>query len=490
MVAACSPPGLTLEVVADDPELAKVELFVGDHCSGDCPHGTVPPGLPVMAVTDTYVVADAVPWTLTRADFDDGVAGFRIESPEDTSLPILVVIGYDAQDQIRWSSTFHDVAVPSQEPAYWRVELTPTTPIALPLEPQPAGTERAARWQQPSQRLPSCLLLEPWSDSAEPTRELVVPAEDHDCDEIADAAECAPWVPNAESVPPRIEDASCVLPAPLPGGTSLGCLLGGPECTEDPQSPRDDCVPVFEPRCVPSSLCQCTGRADFAACAEGIVADGIGNATLPFLKCSIQTDTEGHRCNDEPIEADAGAYLSSSGSLKCTGIGIDEWAAPVGPFGSTLVIDETAKLKLDAFDQPCKVNVWLEGATTTQSALAAVQIDLDNDTHLVLPARFDFHAGECIEPSRCEFFVADPNDSLYECLERDVALTCAADTVAGCAGPMCNGECCGAGELCTPNGCSCGGGEKCRELGDTCQKPVAMDDQCGTICCGDTTPCP
>lgn len=490
MVVACSPSGLTLEVVADDPDLAKVELFVGDHCSGDCPRGTVPPGLPAMAVTETYVVADAVPWTLNRADFDDGVAGFRLESPENTSLPILVVIGYDAQDQIRWSSTFHDVAVPSQDSAYWQVRLSPTTSIAAPLEPQPAGTERVARWQQPSQRLPSCLLLEHWTDSAEPTRDLVVPAEDHDCDEIAEAAECAPWVPNAVAAPPRIEDASCVLPAPLPGRVESACLLGGPECTEDPQSPREQCVPVVEPRCVSSLLCQCAGTANFGACVDDVVAEGIASATLPHLKCSIQVDADGYRCDDTPIEADAGAYLSSSGSTKCTGIGIDEWAAPVGPFGSALVIDETSKLKLVTFDQPCKVDLLLEGNTTTQSVLAAAEIDLDNGTHLVVPARFDFHAGGCAESSRCEFFASDANDSLWECLDRDAALSCVPDPIAMCAGPMCNGECCGAGEMCTPNGCSCAGGKSCRELGDTCQSNVATQDQCGTVCCGVTTPCP
>lgn len=489
LLVACSPSGLTLEVAVDDPEISRVELFVGEHCSGDCPRGTIPPGLPVMAVTDTYVVVDTAPWTLTRADFDDGVAGFRIESPEDTSLPILVVVGYDAQDQIRWSSTFHDVAVPSQEPAYWQVRLSPTTAIAASLEPQPAGTERVARWQQPSQRLPSCLLLEHWSDRPEPTRELVVPDEDHDCDEVAETAECAPWVPDAVAVPPRIEDASCVLPAPLPGRMELACLLGGPECTEDPQSARDQCVPVFEPRCVSSLVCQCAGKPDFAACVEGVVTEGIVAGTTPYLKCSIQVDAEGYRCDDTPIEADAGAYLSSSGSTKCTGIGIDEWAAPIGPFGSALAIDETSKVKLGAFDEPCRIDLLLEGNTTTESTLAAVEIDLDNNNHLVVPARFEFRATGCADSSHCEFVAPDTNDSLFECLDPGEALTCAPDTNNGCAGPMCNGQCCGAGEMCTPNGCSCGGGAACDD-GLTCESGITTQDQCGSICCGGQTPCP
>src|SRR5690606_5302261 len=117
----------------------------------------------------------------------------------------------------------------------------------------------------------------------------------------------------------------------------------------------------FEPRCAPSLLCQCAGNSDFAACVADIVPAGIDNGKLPFLKCSIQVDEKGHRCDDTPIEADAGTFLSSSGSTKCTGIGIAEWAAPLGPFGGALAIDDTSKLKLSGFDQPCKIDVELEG---------------------------------------------------------------------------------------------------------------------------------
>ena len=132
-VAACFPPGLTLEVVIDDSNIKKVELFAGERCSGDCPSGR-------MAIEHAYVVPDQLPWTVTEPDFEDGVAGFRIEAEQATSIGIVVVLGYDAQDQIRWSSTFHHVDIPDGDAAHWRVHMTPTTAIPATLDTQPAGT--------------------------------------------------------------------------------------------------------------------------------------------------------------------------------------------------------------------------------------------------------------------------------------------------------------------------------------------------------------
>lgn len=489
IVAACSsPPGLTLEVVVDDPAIERVELFVGEHCSGDCPDGIVPPDLPTMSVTNAYVVTDAVPWSVSDGNFGDGVAGFRLESPHDTSVAILVVVGYDAQDQIRWSSTFHDVAVPSNDAVYWQVRLAPTTPITAPVAPQPAGTERIKHWQQPSRRLPSCLLLEHWTGDDHPTRDLVVPDADRDCDELPEANECAPWTPNAVRVPPTLDDASCLLAGPLPSLDAQVCLIGGPECTEDPNEPRDECVAVAEPYCVSNLLCECIGVDDFGACVQPIVLDGVTKGLMPSLTCTLQIDAEGRLCDHEPIELDFGPFLLSS-STKCSAIRLNDWAPPLGAFATKLHIDNSSKLEVVHFDKPCKAELELEGETTPQELLAAVEIELDNGNHLVVPAQFKLSANGCDGTSRCGVFVPTTSDSIWQCVEPR-ALACAPEPNSQCDGPMCNGICCGKGEMCTPNGCSCAGGDRCRELGDTCQSEVAMPDQCGTVCCGETTPCP
>lgn len=490
-LAACHPSGLTLEVVIDDPNIKKVELFAGTHCSGDCPRGTAPPALPAMPVDDAYLVVDEAPWTVSEPEFDGGVAGFRIESTQATSLDILVVVGYDADDQIRWSQTFHGVDIPAEDAAHWRVQLAPTTRIEVTPAPPPPGSERVAHWQQPSQRLPACLLLEHWDSSGTAVRELVVPDADRDCDEVALATECAPWIPNAVGAAPTIDDARCLLSAPLPGNPGTVCMLGGPACNETDSSPDASCVPLDQPYCTSSALCACAGTADIAACVTGKIAAGIDAKTIPYLHCTIQLDADGSSCTDAKIEADAGAYVSG-GATQCRGMGLHPATAPLGDFASYLELDATSKLKIDSFTEPCKANLYFAGSSAPQSQLAIASLELDNDNHLVIPLRIDLQQTGCVEDSRCEFLRPSDTtyDGIWQCVGPTTAPRCTPDPNQQCAGPLCNGICCAAGEYCGSLGCACGSdGTRCHD-GDTCQSPGAVQSECGTICCGVTTACP
>jgi hypothetical protein len=61
----------------------------------------------------------------------------------------------------------------------------------------------------------------------------------------------------------------------------------------------------------------------------------------------------------------------------------------------------------------------------------------------------------------------------------------------GCVdGVECNGQCCVAGEQCVFGQCSCGGGSPCTG-GDICATGgPSGGDACGSICCGQSGPCP
>ena len=61
---------------------------------------------------------------------------------------------------------------------------------------------------------------------------------------------------------------------------------------------------------------------------------------------------------------------------------------------------------------------------------------------------------------------------------------------AGCDGfgPLCNSICCNAGERCVNGQCVCGNGSDCGDI-DHCSGP-AMQNDCGTTCCGGSGPCP
>lgn len=488
LVAACNPPGLTLEVVVSDPEIAKVELFAGDGCGGDCPRGTKPPDLAPLPVDAAFVVTDPQPFVVVAQDFADGVAGFRIETAADTSLPILVAVAYDAQDQVRWSATFHDVAIPHDDSAHWRVEMTPTAAITAPYAPQPAGTERLKLWREPSMQRPACLLLEHWSDGGA-TRELIGPIDDPDCDEVDAVNECAPWIPNAMGALPTLDTANCLVPQQQASGASV-CMLGGPQCNEvSPQS--DSCVPLEQPYCTPFGLCACAGDSNPIDCVTQAFVDATTNQKpMPHLECRILVDQDRNRCDGSQLEIDGTEYVSGA-SRQCTSIGFNELAAPVGAFEDFLPLG-TAKIKLENFSDPCKVEVtWVPG-TPPPVTLAMLELALDNGYHLVVPARIEV-IEDCSTPggTYCQLVASAATDeTMWECAGAPPAPLCLPDSAHGCAGPMCNGQCCGAGEACGPAGCTCGDGPACEVDGDTCQAGLVMENQCGTVCCGVSTPCP
>jgi hypothetical protein len=342
-------------------------------------------------------------------------------------------------------------------------------------------------WHQKMGTLPACLLVEHWSDKAAPIRELLGPEGDHDCDEVPAQTECAPWIPNAVGALPTLDTANCVVPDNHSGVEV--CMLGGPQCTEDPAKPRDACVPLEAPYCVPSAICQCAGHADAADCAWQLIMQGTGGGVLPFVKCVIPVDAEGNRCNGSSIQLDA-ATVVAAGARKCTAIRLNELAAPLGPFLDYLRLGN-GKLRFSNFNAPCRVHVDWEPGTAPLVNYSLVEFAIDNGYHLVVPARIEIRPG-CIDPppARCQLIMTtNASETMWSCAQAQAMATCTPDSNNGCTGPMCNGSCCGAGESCTPNGCSCGGGPACTD-GNTCQAGLVMENQCGTLCCGATMPCP
>lgn len=488
VAAACNPPGLTLEIVVDDPSISKVEIFAGSTCEDDCPLGTIAPGLPALPVDAGFIVYDPAPFTAVASDFDGGVAGFRIETAHDTVLGILVVVAYNGQDEVVASSTFHDVAVPTNEPARWRVELTPTTVIGPALDRQPAGTERIKQWRDAT-GLPACMLLEHWSDSAVPVRELVAPDGDHDCDGVAAANECAPWVPNASGLEPRLANASCVTQVSDLGASI--CMIGGPQCTESSTAPQGQCVALEDPYCVPSSLCTCSGDANTTACVKQLVIQGTSDMnTLPAMKCEIHVDAAGERCDSGPLTLDGSAYFTG-GARTCKSLRFLDSDAPLAAFGSALHLGE-AKLKIESLADPCTAELYWAAGTAPPVGYGLVDLELDNGYHLVVPARVDVKAS-CVDrpPSSCSFVTGgDPNETMFTCAQAIAgAPRCGRDLTHQCEGAYCNGQCCARGESCGPNGCQCGTGGACTGT-DACEYQLANSDNCGELCCGIDNPCP
>jgi hypothetical protein len=491
LVAACSPNGLTVEVVIDDPAIVKVELFAGRDCDPDCPRGTVAPGLPPLRVDNAYVVDDPAPFVTKQTDFSDGVAGFRIESTQDATLAILVAVGYDAQNQIRWSWSRHGVEIPDADSERWQVYLDPTTAIGPTLDPQPAGTHRVATWPDPAGH-PSCLLLEYWNTSATTTRDLLGPANDTDCDGIAAANECAPWIPNAAGAPPTLDTANCVTPD-LHIGTTSVCTIAGPQCTENPALPSVKCAAIDPPYCTPTALCTCAGRIDEQACITQLIAQGTNTAdAMPFVTCVLFVDPSGNRCDSSSMELDAGAVLSG-GSRKCTALRFNDMQPPLGAFDAYLRVGD-GKLELSNFSEPCKADLTWHAGTAPLVNYGLVDADIDNGYHLVMPVRVDVKPGcATAGTSSCQIVIpTNTAETMFQCVEAAPSMAaCGPDPNGLCAsGPLCGSQCCKQGEHCGPNGCMCGLGPRCSD-GDICASGGAMGEfQCGNTCCGESGPCP
>lgn len=101
-----------------------------------------------------------------------------------------------------------------------------------------------------------------------------------------------------------------------------------------------------------------------------------------------------------------------------------------------------------------------------------------------------FPAGDGCNSCTCT--ASGPNCTTLACVDGGVdanPLSCGA--FGGCPeGPVCGTLCCKSGERCVNGTCQCGMGPACTG-GNTCERggPVG-GDQCGTVCCGVTGPCP
>jgi hypothetical protein len=493
VLAACEPPGLTVEVTTSNTAVKTVEVLVGMDCAGDCPGRVAPPALAPRTVDRIFVVDDAEPW---QATVEGGIAGFRITADAVSEVDMLLAIGLDAGGQPIETGYAYDVDVPLTRGDHVRVVLAPAVAVAASLtEPQPAGSEALAIWREHSAAR-ACVLAEHWSDAPEPTRDLVVPLDDPDCDEVVN--ECAPWTPLAMNVPARIDDASCATFGPV-GTRTDTCLFGGAPCNEVDVLPTGQCAPLDEPYCTPKQLCAaCAGDwspdCAFNALFAGVTAT---EPTIPSLACTFAIDdVTGKPCEDEAIVSgiDASVLLGASPVAECIAVAVHDLTSPLGPFQSS-VQTEVGLFKLDLVSKPCTVDAHFKGILLPQESTSIVFVDLelDNAHHLAVPASIHMTKG-CTQGPSCAFTVGTNSDPMLECARQAPSGSSACAPSGVCPyGPECGSgspggaiTCCGSGEQCVNGQCTCGGGSACG-AGDQCAGSV---DVCGELCCGTTVGCP
>lgn len=487
-IAACAPSGLTIEVVGLE-EGTVVELYAGQYCN-DCPRGVHPPGLLPTPIFEAYVTfeREAQPQTVPPGT---DVIGFRVATEHDTWLGIILIVARNPDGSVRGTFVKHHVAIDKETSERWQVtEFVPTGELTdfNTVGAFPDGTRRMKYWNRRPANAPGCILYEEWNARTTSTnqtvvevkRELIVPEFDTDCDGEMEN-ECAPWEYQAPVGPPNIETADCVSKNTLDGV----CRIQGPPCSETSVLPPSDCVPLPEDYCLPSQLCNCTPTID-PACFERVFAESLmpGGVPMSHLDCTIQIDAEGRRCDS--VIADArGKY--QLGTTQCTDIRFADLAIPFGPFVTEALLPSSqVTLQLRNFAQPCQVELDFQGSTMPGVRLGLIELALDNQSHLVLPARLEFVSNGCMIRSTCDFHDQSALEGITKCVAA-LPTTCNASEQCFNGGTYCGDICCEPGETCTPTGCMCGIHDAC-EPGDRCIQTIFNSDNCGTQCCG-STPC-
>ena len=327
LVAACTNDrGILVDVSATDPTVTKVRLFVG---TGD-------PTTHDLTIAGPHHLDGAVYYSRDSHDTNDVVelsGGPRVAKfayATSDAIPLVIAVGYDANDQPVTGGVLHDLAAPSDR--------NHVIAYQLELEPDVAvfgtnGEVHLGLWSNVDE--PG---LAPYSarcagiqiGNAEPAY-FVVTDGDQDCDgyPTGSESECTPNIYDGATVA-SADRPTCLLSEANPVTTTRNCYLGGQSCQDglgiDPTSP---CTQTHI--CVPATVCMSCTDLDFA-CAADLDGRGQSAAAGPYYACTLparagvvcetrlrleRPPTGGYGCSDFQIANDPdrgfGTKITSNG---------------------------------------------------------------------------------------------------------------------------------------------------------------------------------
>ena len=404
-LAACgAPPGLTLEVVVEDPAITSVELIVSRKCF-DCP---MLMAAPAIALRPTVIHRSSHEEAWFAKEVVDGKAGFliQVDAAQDQHIPLLVAVGYNDQKQALATSSLDDVNVSASKPQYWQTYLEPIVPLDS-LTTQRDGTERIAVWRHPDQTEPSCVMRETWSAGV-PATTAISPPIDNDCD--GRRPDCAAYVPSPTvGGTGTLMNAACVRSDAI--ATNEICTLGGPSCT-DGGTPGTDCLALDATYCVPQDLCACQ-PADTLCIGSKIINGTNTSSAMAHVRCQLGVNQDGSPC--VPTVQLDGSILLSTG-VTCDAIRVLSGFFMTNTLGDTAPVSATASLRLENFRPACSIDLTWMGSQMGQMTYLNdwIQFDLSNGRQLLLPIRMEVDVG-CAFEIKCE---ALPGTSTTETIGR------------------------------------------------------------------------
>jgi hypothetical protein len=397
-----SDRGVAIQVDVTGTTASLVELYLGqtDCVASDKPasidcSGIGPPSSGLLEGTVRFRDA-AARYTATVANQR---ATFRLEAEVPTSLPIVIAVGFDRDQNPVGTATLTALDIPVHSARVVTTALVPAGKIASTagIDTRKLNEDRVAVWAQ-SHAESACVAVEHWRNAAKPTRDFIVPIGDPDCDEVA-APECAPAVYHGARLTGGSDgEYSCTVATPT------ACALSGPGCSDDGGSQA--CLPPSaNPACVPMALCECD-HLD-RACIESHFG-----STMPYLHCEVPMTLQGEACPSprDATQIDLGNKFPSSSCGReplITGL-------LSGAFGNSFAFGG-AVLEVGSANAPCNFELkWTEGTRLAGELKDHGAIKLTTRIGaVVLPLELSFSVG-CGAGLTCTPMDA-PDQTMWSC---------------------------------------------------------------------------
>ena len=414
--AGCfSDRGVAIEVAVGATGATTVELFLGKTA---CDGGDGTAGIACTTIApppDGSVPLDGSIWFRDAperyvADVAGRTATFHIRTDSPHTVPVAIAVGFAPDPQnaaaVRpvATATLRDLTIPVNSARVITTALVAAAPVQLPPGDTRALIEdRVLVWSKQSPAS-SCLVVEHWDHGAH-QRDLIVPEDDPDCDDVA-APECNPAAFHGDR---RVGGAASRPDCFAPAGPV--CVLGGLGCSDDQPGKTTACVAQPEATCVPGKFCGAACDRYDEACVRMLAAD----PAIAHIDCDVPTvmpvlDLCPGAAQIAPIALDAhfqGAKCDRQPTISSLAVpGFDTHAKFAG-----------AEMDLGSPSQPCHFDLqWKSGpraiGETTDYGLIQVGTD---ERALLIPIVFHFLPGACgVTPFKCTVAGA-VDDSVWSC---------------------------------------------------------------------------
>jgi hypothetical protein len=367
--AACQRGGLTIDVVATDPRIDEVRLYVGRGAPAT--DALSPPNASIDEVT--YWSRDPGN-ELDHVTISSGEkARFVLVRTDTERVPAIIAVGYANKEPVATGSLF-DLFIPTDTYAMYSIELAaPVTPL------DQTSPHQVGAWS-PDASVPmsdaACIGV--LREHPSYPHAFIVTDGDPDCDDLPTGAtdECMPMA-YLSSRPAARDELRCLTPGV---GSPTTCWLGGPACVDG--QPRDNAACEPSRYCTPHSVCTtCGSNLD---CASDLTA-GMGGL-VGHYSCAVYTRPDGQLCQNDLVLPSLATDAVRCSSVALRGAG--------GAFDDHL---EIGGMKFDiSVDPGCVVTMKPSGmASPPQNAGGVFAVDLDDGRGLASPIIFEVKASAC-----------------------------------------------------------------------------------------------